>query len=722
MVDPESRPSPSDDPRHQPAQARHRRRDPVSAIIATVVSVLATLFGLIFLAWLILFVTKGRFLKPYFEKYASRYTERQVRVAGDFNFYLDPIDVKFLAEGLSISNPAWASKPNLFQSKLIDTRVETIPLIFGKQRIEWINLVDGAADLEWDRQHKANTWTFGTPKEGGKPFEMPLIRRAAITGTTLRYRDPQMLFSTDVRFAAIDAKDSRVGNDIRFTGDGTLRGRPFTLTGSQQSPNELAAGGAHRFEVHAIAGTDRLDAAGTLPGATIIEGADLNVAARGRNLRNLFDLLGVVTPDTRAYRLKSKLTKVGNEWRFTKLTGGYGASDLAGTLTVRMPETPMASGGRLKLIADLSSRHVDMVDIGPFIGYNPTALATTSITAAATTQGKAAGYPRILPDAPLRADAIKVFDADITYRVADITQPFIPVSNILLGFKLDRSLMTMSPLNFDLAGGKVESDVSINARVPAVITKYDIRMSPTPVGKLLARFGFKDSGTTGVIKARVQMTGTGDSLRQSLATSNGRIAVIVPRGTFWMSYTQLAEFDIGTFVQRMFQKKLKEPVQVNCGLIGFTVRDGIAAADPVLIDTQKNVMTAKGGFSFRDESMSLLFRADAKKFSLFSGQSPVGIGGHFAAPAFQIVTPQLLARGAAGAALGVVGGPAAMLAFVDFGDAKSAACGPVLAGAGAAAQRTTKGDARKDVGTRTDNREKAAGQGEKKDKKFLGIF
>jgi hypothetical protein len=42
-----------------------------------------------------------------------------------------------------------------------------------------------------------------------------------------------------------------------------------------------------------------------------------------------------------------------------------------------------------------------------------------------------------------------------------------------------------------------------------------------------------------------------------------------------------------------------------------------------------------------------------------------------------------------------------VLAFVDIGDAKSAACGPVLAGANAASQRTTKGKPRDDVGRGT---------------------
>ncbi|WP_174274877.1 AsmA family protein [Sphingomonas bacterium] len=692
-----------------PARRAHR---PLHTALASIAAVLATLIGLLFLVWLVLFVTRGRFLKHTFERYASSYSERDVKVAGDFNLYFDPIAIKFLAEGLTVSNPAWATRPNLFQSKLIDTRIETIPLIFGKQHIDWITLTDGAADLEWDKQHKRNTWTFS----GTTPLKLPLIRRAAVSGTTLRYRDPATRIEADIRFDPINARDSRFASNIGFSGKGSARGTPFTVWGSQSSPNEVMAGGRNQFELHAAAARSRLDVSGTLPGATVIEGADLAVAVRGANLRDLFDLAGVAVPDTRAYRLRSHLTKAGNEYRFTKLSGNYGTSDLAGSLTVSVP--PVNSGERMKLTADLASHRVDMIDIGPFIGYNPNALATKGPSAAATTQHKSAGYPRILPDAPLRVDALKLFDADVKYRVAQIKQPFVPISNILLGLTLDNSLLKLSPLNFDIAGGHLASDISINARQPLVATDYDIRLSTTPLGTLLARFGVNQAGTTGSVRARIKMNGTGNSVRASLATSNGRIAVILPKGTFWTQYIQLAEFDLGVFVQKLMQDKLKKPVQINCGLIGFTVRDGIAAADPVLIDTDKNVMTAKGGFSFKDESMSLAFRADAKKLSLFSGQSPVGIGGHFAQPAIQIVTPQLLTRAGVGVALGIAFPPAALLAFVDPGDAKAAACGPVLAGANAAAQRTAKGDVRKDIG----GGKTADVQAQKKPKKILGIF
>ena len=255
----------------------------------------------------------------------------------------------------------------------------------------------------------------------------------------------------------------------------------------------------------------------------------------------------------------------------------------------------------------------------------------------------------------------------------------------------------------------------------------DLRLSPTPMARLLKGFGVEEAGTTGTLKARVNLAGPGDSVRKWLGSSNGRIAVIMPQGSLWARNVQLSELDIGTFIWKMWQKRLKEPVQINCGLIAFTVRDGIAAADPILIDTRKNVILGRGGFSFKNEALDMRFRADGKKFSLFSAQSPVGVGGYFARPALDVISPQLIARGAAGLGLGVAASPlASVLAFIDIGDAKAAACGPVLSGATASAQRTKGGEPRDDVGkgttAKSESGQRTPEERQKQRKKFLGIF
>ena len=694
---------------HPSRQLVARRREIGAGIGAALLSLVATLIGLILLAWAILFITKGRFLKPHFERIASEQSQRQVRVAGDFQLYLNPIDVKFRAEGMTISNPAWARSKNFFESKLIDTNIATIPLIFGDRRMNWLNLLKGNVALEWDATGKRNSWTFGDPNKPAEPFEMPVIRRAFVAGTHITYRAPQLQLLADINVDTVRATGTHLDNDIRFHGGGTMRARPFTLSGSLLSPNETVAGGQNKLRLHATASGNVMDVSGTLPGATEIEGANLKMQVRGANLASLFDILGVAVPDTRNYRISSNLTKQDDRWRFTGLRGRFGGSDLAGAMTISMPSN------RLRIDADLASRVLDIIDVGPWVGYNPQRLDRMGARGAIQQEG---GRPRVLPDAPLRAEALKNFDAHVDYKVATVRMDNFPISNIGLTLDLDRSLLKLSPLTFDIAGGHLTSDILINARVPAVITDYDIRLSPTPMGRLLAKFGVAESGTSGMMKARVQLRGVGDSVRKSLGTSNGRIAVIIPAGTMWTRNIQAVELDIGTFVQKMWEKKLKEPVAINCGLVAFTVRNGLATADPILIDTKKNVIGGRGGFSFRNERLDLAIEADAKTFSLFSAQSPIGVEGYFAAPAIDPISGELVARAGIGLGLGIFASPlAAVIAFIDPGDAENTACGPVLAGARASAQRERDGGKVENIGMKKPE----VGKAQKK-KKFLGIL
>lgn len=645
----------------------------------------------LFTIWLVLFITKGRFLKHPAERVATSLLDREVRIGGDFQLYFAPVSIKLRAEDLRIANPQWAGDKPFFAARTIDTRIATFPLIWGRRTIKQLLLDQGAIDLRWSPDGRRNTWTFG--EGGGEPLELPDIRRAAFSDTSIHYGDPRMQLVADIDVQRVDARDSRVADAIAFTGKGSMRREPFTLEGRILTPNATLAGGENRIIIAARAGPTRLDVSGTLPAATHLEGARLQVAARGPSLHRLFDFLGVAVPETRSYSLRSALTYEDEEWRFTRLGGRFGDSDLAGRMTISMPRD------RLLLTADLKTDRLHMIDIAPFVGYQPDRLEAQGVDGLITQVG---GTPRILPDAPLRIEAVRAFDAKVNYAVRTVVGRNIPISNIGLALDLDHGRLALSPLTFMMSGGLFASDIIIDARGAPVKTDYDIRLSPTPMGRLLARWGVEESGTSGTIRGRVQMQGLGETVRESLATSNGRIAVVMPKGTMWARNIQLSELDIGVFIQKMFEKRLKEPVEINCGLIAFTVRGGVASADPILIDTTKNVILGRGSFSFRNESIDLALRADGKKFSLFSGQSPIGLGGYFAAPAINPISPELIGRAGAGVAAASVLSPlAAVLAFIDVGDAKSADCGPVLSGAQARAQRTTKGEPRDDVGRGT---------------------
>jgi hypothetical protein len=147
--------------------------------------------GLLFAIWLVLFITKGRFLKRPFESIASSAAGREVSVGGDFQLYFAPLRIKFLVEQLNVTNPQWADRKSLFTAKKVDARIAPLSLLFGRKHFYTIELVDFDADFEWDKAHKRNTWTFGDGS-GGDAFTMPQIDRAIVAGTRIRYLDPRM--------------------------------------------------------------------------------------------------------------------------------------------------------------------------------------------------------------------------------------------------------------------------------------------------------------------------------------------------------------------------------------------------------------------------------------------------------------------------------------------------------------------------------------------------
>src|SRR3546814_787127 len=149
------------------------------------------------------------------------------KVTGDFQLYFNPFNIKFLAEGLTVANPDWAEGRHLFSAKLIDSSIATLPLLWEERRFLWLRLDGANVAFEWNDQRR-NTWTFGTG--GGEPLELPRIRRADITDTTVSYSDPLMRLFTDLKIGDIAATGTRIQDAIAFNGSGRSHGAPFTVS------------------------------------------------------------------------------------------------------------------------------------------------------------------------------------------------------------------------------------------------------------------------------------------------------------------------------------------------------------------------------------------------------------------------------------------------------------------------------------------------------------
>ncbi len=508
-----------------------------------------------------------------------------------------------------------------------------------------------------------------------------------LRGTVKPVADGRTRFEVNADAVAVRASavavvrqfDSITGADVRFKADGDNLATIAGLFGKVLPPTAFKiagsvvpeANGEALLNVNANAVETQVSVAGRLHQTDSIDGSDLRLTVRGRNLQSAFMLLGLVSPATRPYDVATRLTKNGGVYRFRGLNGRIGDSDISGAITANL------AGARPLLTGDLSTRVLDIVDVGPLIGYSPARLDTPGGSVVTRT---ASGTPRVIPDAPLAIDQLKAFDAQIRYSAGNIRTGAAKLSGLVLDVDLKNSRLLLKPVAFNIFGGRLTSTIDLDARVRPVVTTYDISMSRVPLGQLLTSFDVAKSGTTASVFGRIHLTGKGDTMRKSLATANGRIALVFPAGTLWVRNIQLGKLDLQNYITAGILKKLKKPQEIRCGVIAFTVKDGISAADPVVFDTSRANFRGRGQFSFKDESLDLSVRGYSKEFSLFSGQSPVGIKGYFAAPSIRPISGQLLVRAGVGVGLGVAtGGIGAILAFVDLGGAKNVNCAAVEA-------------------------------------------
>ncbi len=118
----------------------------------------------------------------------------------------------------------------------------------------------------------------------------------------------------------------------------------------------------------------------------------------------------------------------------------------------------------------------------------------------------------LLPNAPLNAEGLSRLDARIAYRAANVRTGTIPLQNLQLTLGLDNRLLTLKPVRFDFAGGTLTGNIDLNARRSPVVTRYDVNLSPVRIADLLRGFNVESSGTNGVLKGRLHLTGYGDDV------------------------------------------------------------------------------------------------------------------------------------------------------------------------------------------------------------------
>ncbi|OJY61884.1 MAG: hypothetical protein BGP16_15190 [Sphingobium sp. 66-54] len=614
------------------------------------------------LIWAALYAGAAQPLRGLVAQRASAALDRAVTIGGPLRVLVTPFSIYLTAGDVRVANPRWAMDDALLTARQATVRLATFDLLIGRSGIRALDVRGGTLDLERSRYGGRFNWALGKP---GTLFDPAALRQLDADDLTVRYRD----FGADTDMHLIASTAGRGG--IAFAGGGKAGERAFTLEGEAQSGAEQPT----RIAVAARTGGVALRLAGEAEGPLQLARARLTASANGPDFAELAALAGIGLPAMPGYALTAQLSHAPQGWHFARIEGRIGGTDLSGKLTLdrRHP--------RPRIVAQLASRTLDATDGMALFGLRrdpaPIAMPGAGLDLTA----------RLLPDAAIAPAALRRFDAVITYTAERVTGTPHDPAHLTATLALVNGVLTLSPASVDLAGGFVSSDIVVDARRAPALVRSDIRLSPTPMGRLLAGWGIAPAGTDATARGRLQLSGRGNTLREALANASGRMALVIPEGTVRTQRASLSGLDVANLNAALFNAPPFGASQVNCGLVAFTVRDGIATADPILIDTDGNAISGEGRIDLRTETVDLRLSADGKRFAFRGQPARVRVSGPLADP---LVSREPVAWFHPTDLFGLrlsLPRLGALFSFIDPGDAPDMACGPILRGETATAQQ-----------------------------------
>ncbi len=620
-------------------------------ILAAVATALIALFLLFDWNW----------FKGPLERQVQARTGREFRIDGNLDVRLGRVTT-VSADALHLGNAAWSKEPTMAAARRAELDIEIWPLLRGDIRIPGIRLIEPRLRLETGPDRRGN-WDFGPGGDTDIRFHRLWVRDGR-----LQYLDAVRKTDIDIRLDSVAAPEPQGAPSVAIEGGGHWTGESFHLQGHAASPLALRdAGEPYRIDLRAQAGPTRAHARGTLLDPLRLRTFDLKLRLAGRDLQDLYPLLGIALPPTPPYQLDGRLTRAGNVWRYDGFAGKVGDSDLAGTASVTVGRA------RPLFAANLVSRRLDFDDLAGFVGASPQAGAgETSNAEQKAEAARQRAQARVLPDTPYDLTKLRAMDADVRWKAHRINAPKLPLDDMDAHLRLDGGLLQLDPLNFGVAEGDIRSTIRMDARTDTIRTRADIAVRRLNLGQL-----FPDAEITrtaiGRIGGDVAITGTGNSVAQILGSADGDIALGMGQGRISNLLMELAGLDVAESLKFLLTRD--KTVPVRCAFGDFAVRDGVMHARSLAFDTTDTLIVGKGDISLKEETLDLELRPRPKDRSILALRSPLVVGGTFRDPSFRPDFKRLGLRGATALALGSIAPPAALLATLELGPGEDAGCG-----------------------------------------------
>ena len=586
--------------------------------------------------------------RPYIARQVTSTTGRSFAINGDLKVHVS-LRPHIIANDVVMGNAAWSKDPVMAQIKRADFRIDLLQLLIGRLAFPEISLSELHLMLEVNNDGTPN-WIFG---KQDKQNELPSIGALAIDHGSVEFRDPTTDTDLALELHTLTATSDDPVSRVEVTGAGQFKGMETRLQ---------ARGGAlltlsnavlpYPIKITATLGTTKASIDGTLIDPLHFNNEEVNFQLEGSDLALLYPIAGVPLPPTPAYKLAGYLSHSGDIWTFKRFKGKVGDSDLSGDFSVDRGRTPQL------ITADLVSQILDLKDLAGIIGANR----------AAKPGGK------VLPTEPFNLDKLRAADADVRFTVAKIVTRKLSIQKVDAQLTVKDGTLKLAPLNFEVAGGKMVTEITMDGRKSHMVTHADITAKGLNLDQLFpgSKLNVSSVGTMG---GRAKLDAGGDSISQMMGSANGEAALIMDGGTVSELLLRMSNLDIANSFLLLLGGDKQVPIR--CMVANFKAVAGDFTVQDLVLDTPKVNITGEGHVNFADESLHLKLVSQGTSLAALRG--PILITGPFKKPSVHPDMDKVAARGSLAVGLGVLtSGIAALIPLLELNKKKDSNCAALM--------------------------------------------
>lgn len=541
------------------------------------------------------------------------------------------------------------------------------PLLTGKVIIPELRLDKPKLVLEKDMAGTKN-WQLPAFSGGNAAIkatlpqerkQFPSIENLTINDGVFLYKDPKAALDITLKLDNVSGDSSEKSDAIRMTGGGTLQGQKFDINASGGSIQSLRDNSKpFPLDLTLAMGQTTVDVHGTFDDPVSLKGINAKLTLSGANMADLFYLTSIPLPPTPSYKIEGQLVKNDELWSYNSFKGLVGGSDLSGNVAYD------TSGERGYFTGEFVSKSMDVKDLGGFIGQSPS-----------TPKKKATD--RVLPDVALNLSRLRATDMDVDFKVGKLKAPSIPFKSMDLHFNLREGLMKIEPMKLALADGTISGKLILDGREDVAKVDMDLDLSHVQLQRFFDGSRFAES-TNGLIGGRINLKGSGLSLADVLAESDGRISMAMSGGRISLLLIEAMDLDIAEALPLYLDNKEKS-TQIRCMVTDFGVANGRLKSNVFVLDTHDSNIQGNVAINLKNETINGTIDAASKDGSALSLQTPIRITGKLKKPSVSIDLAEAGARGGSAGLLGALLTPlAAILPFIETGEGKDSDCRALL--------------------------------------------